>query len=111
MTAAELPLWLVLPASVLLILGGLITLVGSIGLLRLREFYDRMHPPSMGNTLGAGCVLIASGLVASGLAGRPVVHEILITVFIVAGSPITSMLVMRAATHRQKRGSAAADRD
>lgn len=101
MSAAELPGWLLLPASLLLILGGLLTLVGSIGLLRLKEFYDRMHPPSMGNTLGAGCVLISSGLIASGLAGRPVVHELLITVFIVITSPITAMLVMRAASHRQ----------
>jgi multicomponent K+:H+ antiporter subunit G len=101
MSAADLPAWILLPASLLLLLGGLLTLVGSIGLLRMQEFFDRMHPPSMGNTLGTGCVLIASGLIASGLAGRPVIHEILITVFIVTTSPITAMLVMRAANHRQ----------
>lgn len=100
MSAADLPGWLLLPASLLLILGGCCTLLGSLGLLRLKTFYDRMHPPSMGNTLGAGCVLIASMLISSGLAGRPVVHELLITVFIVTTSPITAMLVMRAALHR-----------
>ncbi len=101
MTAAELPAWLLLPVSLLLILGGLCTLIGSIGLLRMKQFYDRMHPPSMGTTLGTGCVLIASMLVSSGLAGRPVVHEVLITIFIVTTSPLTAMLVMRAATHRE----------
>lgn len=101
MTSAELPAWVLLPASLLLILGGVLTLLGSIGLLRLKEFYQRMHPPSMGNTLGTGCVLLASMLIASGLASRPVVHEVLITVFLVTTSPITAMLVMRAALHRQ----------
>lgn len=100
MTGTELPAWALLPAALLLIIGGLCTLVGSIGLLRLKHFYDRMHAPSMGNTLGAGCVLVASGLISSAILGRPVVHEVLITVFIVTTSPITAMLVMRAAIHR-----------
>lgn len=101
MTTADLPAWLLLPIALLLVLGGLCTLIGSIGLLRLKHFYERMHPPSMGNTLGAGFVLIASMLVSSGLAGRPVVHELLISVFIVTTAPITAMLVMRAAMHRE----------
>jgi len=101
MTTADLPGWLLLPIALLLILGGLFTLIGSIGLLRLKHFYERMHPPSMGNTLGAGCVLVASMLVSFGLAGRPVVHELLITVFIVTTAPITAMLLMRAALHRE----------
>ena len=59
-----------------------------------------MHGPSMGNTLGTGCVLIASVLVSTALANRPVVHEILITCFIVITAPMTAMLLMRAAAHR-----------
>ncbi len=102
MTTADLPAWILLPVSLLLMLGGLFTLIGSIGLVRLKHFYERMHPPSMGNTLGAGCVLIASMIVSSALAGRLVVHEVLITVFIVTTSPITAMLVMRAALHREQ---------
>ncbi|MDR2214801.1 MAG: monovalent cation/H(+) antiporter subunit G [Nevskiaceae bacterium] len=101
MSADMLPPWLLLPVSLLLIFGGLLTLLGSLGLLRMKTFYQRMHPPSMGNTMGAGCVLIASMLVSSGLAGRPVVHEVLIAVFIVTTSPITAMLLMGAAVHRE----------
>lgn len=100
MSGSELPAWALLPAALLLIFGSLCTLVGSIGLLRLKRFYDRMHPPSMGNTLGAGCVLIASMLISSALLQRPVIHELLITAFIVTTSPITAMLLMRAAVHR-----------
>ena len=102
MTANELPLWVMLPAALLLILGGTLTLIGSLGLLRLSPFYARMHGPSMGNTLGTGSVLLASILISSALAHRPVVHEILITMFIVTTSPITAMTLMRAAVSRAK---------
>ena len=103
MNEMPLPLWAMLPASLLLVLGGISTLLGSVGLLRMKTFYDRMHPPSMGNTLGTGCVLLASMLISSALAGRPVIHELLITVLIVTTSPITAMLVIRAALQRRAR--------
>lgn len=102
MTASDLPTWAMVPAAILLIVGGTVTVIGSLGLLRLSPFFARMHGPSMGNTLGAGCVLIASMLLSSALAQRPVVHEILITVFIVMTAPMTAMLLMRAAVSRTK---------
>ena len=80
----------------------LLTLLGSLGLLRLNGFYARIHAPTMGNTLGAGCVLLASMLVSSALAQRPVLHELLIAVFIVITSPVTTMLLMRAAIYRSR---------
>lgn len=102
MSVADVPLWAALPAAVLLVCGGLLTVVGSLGLLRLNAFYARIHAPTMGSTLGAGCVLVASMLVSSGLAGRPVIHELLITVFILVTSPVTAMLLMRAAMYRTR---------
>lgn len=101
MMETTLPAWALLPASLLLVLGGVSTLLGSLGLLRLHSFYDRMHPPSMGNTLGAGCILVASMIISSALAHRLVVHEVIITALLVTTSPITAMLVMRAARHRE----------
>lgn len=102
MSAVDVPMWAALPAAVLLVCGGLLTVVGSLGLLRLEAFYARIHAPTMGSTLGAGCVLIASMLVSSALAGRPVIHELLITVFILVTSPVTAMLLMRAAMYRTR---------
>ena len=107
MSAFDLPLWAAAPAAVLLVLGGLLTLIGSFGLLRLPDFFARIHSPAMGNTLGVGCVLIASMLCSSATASRPVVHEVLITLFIVMSSPVTAMMLMSAAVYRNKvRGSA-----
>jgi multicomponent K+:H+ antiporter subunit G len=100
MTLETLPAWAAVPAALLLIFGGLFTAIGSLGLVRLGTFFQRMHGPSMGNTLGTGCVLIASIFVSTALANRPVVHEILITVFIVITAPMTAMLLMRAAVDR-----------
>ncbi len=102
MTETMLPLWAALPAGLLLIAGGLLVVIGSLGLLRLPDFYSRMHPPTMGTTLGTGCVLIASMLVSSALLGRPVIHELLITLFVVLTSPVTATLLMRAAVTRTR---------
>lgn len=102
MSANGLPLWVTIPGTLLLLAGGLLTLVGSLGLLRLPTFFARMHGPSMGNTLGAGCILIASMLVSSALLHRPILHELLITLFIAITAPVTAMMLMRAAVYRSK---------
>src|SRR5690554_2979901 len=98
-----LPLWASIPVVVLLILGGLIVLIGALGLLRLPNFYQRIHGPAITITFGAGGILIASMLYFSGLQSRPVIHELLITLFIFMTAPVTSMLIMRAAVYRDLR--------
>lgn len=100
--AVDLPLWAALPAALLLVAGGLFTLIGSIGLARLPTFFQRLHGPSMGATLGAACVLCASVLASSAIAQRPVVHEFLIALFLVMSAPVTSMMLVRAAFYRDK---------
>jgi multicomponent K+:H+ antiporter subunit G len=87
----------------LLLLGAALTLIGSIGLVTLRSFYDRIHAPTLGTTLGIGCVLLASILFFSVLQTRFVVHEVLITVFMVVTTPVTLMLLTRAALSRDQR--------
>lgn len=99
----QLPLWISLPVSLLLVLGGCIALIGCLGLLRLPHFYQRIHGPAITITLGAGCILIASMLLFSALETRPVVHELLITLFVLLTAPMVSMLVMRAAVYRDLR--------
>jgi multicomponent K+:H+ antiporter subunit G len=100
MSELALPLWAAIPAAVLLICGGLVALIGSLGLLRMKSFYARMHPPTMGTTLGTGCVLVASILVSSAILQRPVIHEILISLFVLITSPVSAMTLMRAAVLR-----------
>lgn len=107
MTADVIPAWVAVAAALLLIVGGLLTLIGALGLLRLRDFYSRMHPPTMGATLGTGSVLVASMLVSTATLHRPVIHEIVIALFVVMTAPVTAMLLMRAARRRGDRGTSA----
>jgi multicomponent K+:H+ antiporter subunit G len=109
----EIPLWAALPAGALLIAAGLLAVIGSFGLLRMPDFFTRMHPPAMGTTLGIGCVLIASMLVSSAAVGRPVIHELLITLFVVMTAPVTAMMLARAAVYRgdRRRREASRERD
>ena len=100
--AADLPLWAALPVALLLLLGAGLGLTGSIGLLRLHSFYERVHAPTLGTTLGIGCILLASMLFFSVVQTRFVLHEILITVFVVITTPVTLMLLARAALHRDR---------
>lgn len=100
---SQIPLWAAVPASILLVIGGLLAAIGALGILRLPHFFMRLHPPAMGSTLGAGCILIASMLVSSAVEARPVVHALLITLFVVMTAPVTAMLLARAAVYRSER--------
>ena len=48
--APELPLWAALIVGIFVLLGALITLVGTLGLIRLSSFYERVHAPTLGPT-------------------------------------------------------------
>jgi len=97
---AELPAVVAASVALLVVLGAALALVGSFGLLRLRTFYERVHPPTMGTTLGLGCILLASMALFSALGSRAVLHEIVIAVFAIVTTPVTYVLLVRAAVHR-----------
>lgn len=100
--AADLPLWAALATSFLVLLGASLTLVGAIGLLRLKTFYERMHAPTLGATWGTAGILLGSILFFSVLQSRPVLHEVLIAVFLTVTTPVTLMLLARAALYRDR---------
>ena len=58
--AVAVPAWASMITAILLIAGAGITLIGTLGLLRLRTFYERVHAPTLGTTLGTGCIVMAS---------------------------------------------------
>ena len=98
----DLPAWAALAVAFLLLLGSGLTLLGTIGLVRFKTFYERVHAPTLGTTGGAGAILIASILCFTVLQSRPVVHELLITVFVTVTTPVTLMLLARAAIYRDR---------
>lgn len=102
-----LPEWAALLVGALLLGGALLTCIGSVGLLRLRSFYRRVHAPTLGTTLGLYLVLAASILFFSLQQGRLVLHLILIGACVTVTTPITLMLLVRAALARDRETGAA----
>jgi multicomponent K+:H+ antiporter subunit G len=88
---------------ILLITGGLFLLVGSIGLIRLPDFFTRLHAPTKATTLGIGCILIASMLSFSAKQGMLSVHELMITLFLFITAPISAHMLCKAALHQRLR--------
>ncbi|MCK2096527.1 monovalent cation/H(+) antiporter subunit G [Thauera aromatica] len=107
--AESLPWWAAVPVAFLLVLGGFITVIGTLGLARLHSFYQRIHGPAITIALGAGCILVASMLYFSVTQSRLVIHELLISGFVLMTAPVVSMLIMRAAVYRDLRAAREAD--
>jgi len=103
MNVAEVPIWVQWVVGLFLVIGSTFALIGAIGLLRLSSFYQRVHAPTLGNTLGVWLTVGASMLFFSFLQHRAVLHEILLGVFIYLTAPATSILIVRAAIIRERR--------
>ncbi|MGB6086803.1 monovalent cation/H(+) antiporter subunit G [Parvibaculum sp.] len=100
--ASDLPLWVALPFAFFLLLGAGLTLIGSVGLVRLGSFYDRIHAPTLGSSWGTAGIVLSSMIFFTATEGRPVVHEILIGIFVTATMPVTLMLLGRATLYRDR---------
>jgi len=91
-------------ASFMVLAGALAACVGSLGLLRLPTFFERVHAPTMGTTLGTALILGGSMLHFGWIEARPVLHEILIGAFMTFSTPVTYLLLGRAALQRDSAG-------
>jgi multicomponent K+:H+ antiporter subunit G len=98
----EIPAFAAILTAALLLGGASITLVGSLGLLRLGSFFERVHAPTLGTTLGTACVATASMIYFSMVGTRPILHECLIVAFVTLTTPITLVILVRAALFRDE---------
>lgn len=102
---STLPLWAEWSVAALLVLGGVFTVVGAIGLVRFDDFFMRLHAPTKATTLGVGGVLLAS-LATSWMRGDFGVEELLITLFLFVTAPVSANLMAQAALHLRVRSKA-----
>jgi multicomponent Na+:H+ antiporter subunit G len=91
--------WLVDGLSwVLLVTGGIFCLVGAIGMIRMPDFYTRVHAASVVDTLGAGLMLIGlllqAGLTLIGM------KLVMIGLLLLVASPTATHALVRAALQR-----------
>ncbi|KJH75876.1 MULTISPECIES: Na+/H+ antiporter subunit G [Pseudomonas] len=99
---AELSLWVEVPVAILLVLSSLFALIGATGLLRMKDYFQRMHPPALASTLGAWSVALASIIYFSALKSAPVLHAWLIPILLAITVPVTTLLLARAALFRKR---------
>lgn len=85
--------------AVLVLLGALFILLGSIALVKLPDFFMRLHGPTKATTLGCGAILVASAIFFSGHTEGISLHEILITLFLFITAPVGAHLMAKAALH------------
>ncbi|AZD85522.1 MULTISPECIES: Na+/H+ antiporter subunit G [Pseudomonas] len=99
---SELSWWIEIPVAILLVLSSAFALIGAIGMLRMKDYFQRMHPPALASTLGAWCVALASILYFSGMKSAPVLHAWLIPILLSITVPVTTLLLARAALFRKR---------
>lgn len=92
--------------SLLILTGAAFTFIGTLGLVRLPDFYTRLHGPTKATTLGVGSLLVASALYFSTCGAGISLHEVLVTLFLFMTAPVSAHLLAKAALHLQLRSLA-----
>lgn len=100
--AADLPLWAAVAVGLFVVTGAFLTFVGCLGLARLRNFYQRIHAPTLGTSFGTLMILIGSMIYFSVTHTRLAVHEVLIFVFVSVTTPATLVMLARASLYRDR---------
>jgi len=88
--------------ALLVLIGAFFTLVGSIGLFKLPDFFMRLHGPTKATTLGVGGILLASALYFS-ISQSLSLHEVLVTLFLFITAPVSAHLMAKSALHIELR--------
>ncbi len=80
---------------VLLLGGGAFVIIGGVGLLRLPDFYTRLHAAGMTDTLGAGLIIL--GMMVEGGLSLVTVKLVLLGALIFLTSPTATHAIANAA--------------
>ena len=83
--------------SGLLLFGTFFIVIGAFGLVKLQDFFRRLHAPTKASTLGVSCILVVSVGYHLLLGEDPQPRELLITVFLFITAPVSAHLMAKAA--------------
>ena len=84
-----------------LLAGSFFVLVGGVGLLRLPDFFTRLHAAGITDTMGAGLILL--GLVLQSGLGLVTIKLFLFLGFLIFTSPTATYALAKAAIHGKLR--------
>lgn len=102
MITADIPIWMAVVIGLLTLAGSALSFLGCIGIYRFRTFYERVHAPTLGSTMGVTLISIASILLFWRIEGHLMPRELLIVLFITLTTPVTLLLLGRAALFRDR---------
>ena len=85
-------------SAVLVLLGSLFAVIGGIGIVRLPDFYSRIHGAGITDTLGAGLVLV--GLALRSGASLTTFKLLTILFFLLLTSPTAAHALSKSARAR-----------
>lgn len=102
MTPEPLPLWIEAIVAALLLCSAVLVLAAAWGVVRLKTFFQRLHPPALTFVGASWCVTLASIVYFSALSEGPELHVWLIIILLSITVPITTMLLARAALFRSR---------
>ena len=89
--------WIGLLSDALLLLGSLLAVISGLGIVRLPDFYSRLHAAGIGDTLAAW--LILGGLMLKSGLTLVTVKLLFIVFFLIFTSPTSTHALVKAA-HR-----------
>lgn len=88
-------------SGLFLLIGGMLCITGGIGLLRLPDFFSRVHASGLTETLAAPLLLV--GLMMQMEWSLDLLKVLMILVFILATNPTASHSMAKAALHGGRR--------
>ncbi len=88
--------------ALLLLASGAVVLVAALGLVRLADFFSRMHAPALASTLAAWIVTLASIVHFSTRGGGLSLHVWLVIIVLSITAPVTTIVLARAALFRRR---------
>jgi multicomponent Na+:H+ antiporter subunit G len=89
---AEILMWVFVTA------GSILLIIGAIGILRMPDFYSRIHPAGITDTMGAWLVLV--GLMFASESWLVTVKLVMLLLFLIITSPLASHALAKAAYMR-----------
>lgn len=99
----ELPLWTQIIVALLLLASAVFTLASAWGVVRLHNFFQRLHPPALVVTWSAWCVSFATIVYFSAQGGRLELRAWILIILLSITVPITTVLLSRVALFRRRR--------
>ena len=92
--------WMEIVAASATLLGAFLFLASAVGLLRLPDFYSRIHAPPKAATLGVALLGLASVIRSLPSGDLVWIEDLLIVIFLLLTVPVSSQVLLRAAATR-----------